>query len=185
MIITGNIPDCAKTEPDHYSRMVEERVIFKGHPSAATILGSVLLSVVLAIAIAAGLFFFWSRLPDSPLRYAALLLLLIPLFLFLSKWVALKFLTYEITTERIKVTRGILSRRTDELELYRVKDTSLIEPFLLRLFGAGNILAITGDAGTPALELRGLHQAKEVREQLRASVEECRTRKGARVMEME
>lgn len=165
--------------------MADERLIYRGNPSLVTILGTVVLNVFIVIAIAVGIGLMWQRLPAPPLRYAILAVLLIPLFILLIKWVALKFVTYEITSERIKVTRGILSKRTDELELYRVKDTSLIEPFSMRLFGAGNILVITSDAGTPQLELTGIAGAKEVRERLRESIEECRVRKGARVMEME
>ncbi len=150
----------------------------------ATIFGSLMLCLLIAIAITVGLFYGWERL-DSNLRLPALGLFLLPLLIFLFKWISLKFLTYEITTERIKVTKGILSRRTDELELYRVKDTSLIEPFMLRMFGVGNIQAITNDSGTPQLELKGIADAKNIREKLRESIEECRVRKGARVMEME
>ena len=165
--------------------MADEQIIYRGNPSVVTILGTLLLNAFLLIAIGVGIVLVWQHLHGSPVRYAAFALLLIPLVIFLIKWIALKFLTYEITSERIKITKGILSKRTDELELYRVKDTSLIEPLALRMFGAGNILVITSDAGTPQLELKGIPGAKDIREKLRESVEECRVRKGARVMEME
>ncbi|MDB6026015.1 MAG: hypothetical protein JWM68_2238 [Verrucomicrobiales bacterium] len=165
--------------------MAEERVVFRGHPSIATVFGSLFLSIVLLVAIAVGLSFFWNSLPTGNMRYAACALFLIPLLILLSKVVQLKLLLYEITSERIKVTHGLLTRRTDELELYRVKDTSLIEPFFYRLFSAANIFIATNDASTPKLELRGVKNAKDVREQLRQSVEECRMRKGAQVREME
>lgn len=141
--------------------------------------------VLLFVAIGLGLFFGWSKLPDSPIRFALLGLLLIPVIIVVSKVVLLKFLIYELTSERIKITRGILSRRTDELELYRVKDSSLVEPFLYRIFSVGNIVVLTNDATTPTIELKGIKNARDVREQLRQSVEECRVRKGAKVMEME
>lgn len=160
-------------------------MVFRGHPSIATVFGSLFLSIVLLVAIAVGLSFFWNSLPTGNMRYAACALFLIPLLILLSKVVQLKLLLYEITSERIKVTHGLLTRRTDELELYRVKDTSLIEPFFYRLFSAANIFIATNDASTPKLELRGVKNAKDVREQLRQSVEECRMRKGAQVREME
>ena len=165
--------------------MPEERVVFRGHPSIATVFGSVSVSVLLVAMIGAGLAFFWNSLPAGNVRYVAFALFLIPLVILLSKMIQLKLLLYEITSERIKVTHGLLTRRTDELELYRVKDTSLIEPFFYRLFSAANIFISTNDASTPKLELRGVKNAKEVREQLRQSVEECRMRKGAQVREME
>ncbi len=37
----------------------------------------------------------------------------------------------------------------NELELYRVKDIVLNEPFLLRLVGLSNIVLVTSDRSTP------------------------------------
>ena len=165
--------------------MADERTIFRGHPSVVTVFGTVTLSILLIAGITVGLVLIWNKLPPPPVRFAGVGLLLIPLIMLLVKWVRLKMLLYEITTERIRTTRGLLSRRTDELELYRVKDSVLVEPLLNRMFGAGNIVVATNDTSNPELSLNGIKGAKEVREQLRASVEECRVRKGARVMEME
>ncbi|KAF0178858.1 MAG: membrane protein [Limisphaerales bacterium] len=92
---------------------------------------------------------------------------------------------YEITTERIKVTTGLLNKHTDDLELYRVKDTVLEEPVLLRLAGAGNIVLTTSDTTTPTLVLEGITGAKEVREELRKHIEACRDRKRTRLTELE
>jgi uncharacterized membrane protein YdbT with pleckstrin-like domain len=165
--------------------MVEERTVFRGHPSAVTIFGSLFISIVLLIALGVGLGLYWNNMPSGNLRYALLALLLVPILILLVQVIKLRMLVYEITSERIRITHGLLTRRTDELELYRVKDTSLIEPFFYRLFSAANIFVATSDATTPQLELRGIKNGKEVREQLRQGVEECRTRKGAQVREME
>ncbi|MEO5802302.1 MAG: PH domain-containing protein [Verrucomicrobiota bacterium] len=165
--------------------MADERIIFRGNPSPVSILGSLVVSLILFLGGSIALVLFWNKISPGPLRQTIFWLPLIPLLFLASKWVALKFLSYEITTERIKMVKGILSKRTDELELYRVKDTSLIEPFLYRMFGVGNIFIITGDDTTPQLELKAIKNAKEIREQLRASVEECRTRKRAGIVELE
>ena len=45
------------------------------------------------------------------------------------QWLLIRCRVYEVTTERIRVTTGILTKRTEELELYRVKDITLIETF--------------------------------------------------------
>ncbi len=165
--------------------MADERTIFKGNPSPVAILGSLIFSALALGVIGIGLVYFRDRIPASNVRYAFYLLPLVPLAIFLAKWMGLKFVCYELTNERVKVIRGILSKRTDELELYRVKDTSLIEPFFFRLFSVGNIALTTNDASTPGLELRAIKNAKEVREQLRTSIEECRRRKRAGIMELE
>ena len=165
--------------------MADEQTLFKGNPSPVAILGSLIFSVLSFALICIGLIYWRDRIPSSNVRYIFYVLPLIPLVIFLGKLGFLKFLTYEITSERIKITKGLLSKRTDELELYRVKDTSLIEPFVYRMFSVGNISIISNDASTPALELRAVRNAKDVREQLRASIEECRTRKRAGIVELE
>ena len=165
--------------------MAEEQTVYRGHPSPVTVIGSLSFSLLLIIGLSVAVFFFWNALPPPPMRYGVFALFLIPLVILLSKWIQLRLLSYEITTERIRLTRGLFTRRTDELELYRVKDSALVEPFLYRVFGVGNIVVTTNDTTTPELDLTGIKRAKEVREQLRSSVEKCRVSKGARVMEME
>ena len=172
-------------ENGEFQRMSDERIIFKGNPSPVSIFGTLVLGGVLFVALSVGLVYFWKDLPQGIVRQIVFWLPLLPLLFLVGKWIGLSFISYEVTSERVKVIRGILSKRTDELELYRVKDTSLIEPFVFRLFSAGNISFVTADASTPALELSAIKNAKEVREQLRICIEECRTRKHAGIVELE
>ena len=165
--------------------MADERIIFTGNPSPVSVLGSLVLSMMGLVVIGGGLIYFHDRLPTTNARIVFYLLPLIPLGMFLAKLTLLKSLSYEITTERVKVIQGIFSKRTDELELYRVKDTSLVEPFVYRMFSVGNIVIVTNDASTPNVELRAVKNAKEVREQFRTSVEECRARKRTGIVELE
>ncbi len=92
---------------------------------------------------------------------------------------------YEITSERIRIKQGLLTRRTEETELYRVKDATLIEPFPLRMFGLGHIEISSNDENSHSIILRGLAHPQSVREALRQSIEACRERKRVRVTEVE
>ena len=112
-------------------------------------------------------------------------LMLIPAAYAGMRWWLVASRVYEITTERIKVTTGLVNKHTDDLELYRVKDTVLEEPALLRLAGAGNIVLTTNDATTPTLVLEAIKGAKELREELRKHIEDCRDRKRTRLTELE
>lgn len=165
--------------------MAEERIIFRGNPSSVSVLGSLVLNALGLLAICGGLVYFRDQLPNTNARIVWYLLPLIPLVIFIGKLIGLRFVAYEITSERVKVIRGIFSKRTDELELYRVKDTSLVEPFVYRLFSVGNIVIATNDVSTPAVELCAIRSANQVREQLRASIEECRLRKRTGIIEVE
>lgn len=165
--------------------MAEERVIFRGNPSRVSVLGSLVLSTLGLLVICGGLIYFRDHLPTANGRIVFYLLPLIPIVIFFAKLIGLKFVSYEITTERVKVIKGILSKRTNELELYRVKDTTLVEPFVYRLFSVGNIVMLTNDVTTPTVELRAVKHARDVREQLRTSIEECRLRKRTGIVEVE
>lgn len=111
--------------------------------------------------------------------------LVIPIFYAIWKWIELRSRHYEITTQRVKLRQGIFSKRTDELELYRVKDSTILEPFWQRLFGLGNIVITTNDTTTPSLTLEALPDAAATREKLRGAIEECRDRKRVRIAELE
>jgi uncharacterized membrane protein YdbT with pleckstrin-like domain len=111
--------------------------------------------------------------------------LVIPIFYALAKWIQLRSRHYELTTQRVRIRQGVFSKRTDELELYRVKDSTVFEPFWQRLFGLGNIIITTNDTSTPSLTLEALPNAADTREKLRAAIEECRDRKHVRIAELE
>lgn len=70
----------------------------------------------------------WSGTPSQVVNFGAFIIwgllffLVFPLFIILWKWLVVKNTKYEITTERLRTRHGVLSKKTDELELYRVKD---------------------------------------------------------------
>ena len=111
--------------------------------------------------------------------------LIVPLIYAIVKWIQLRSRHYELTTQRVRVREGVFSKRADELELYRVKDSTVFEPFWQRLFGVGSIVITTNDASTPSLTLEALPHASDTREKLRAAIEECRDRKRVRIAELE
>ena len=91
----------------------------------------------------------------------------------------------EVTTERITTTVGIFSRHKWDIELYRVKDTTLHQPFLLRLVSRANIRIISSDRSTPAITLPALPNAEWLRQQIRTNVERLRLKRGVREMDVE
>jgi uncharacterized membrane protein YdbT with pleckstrin-like domain len=109
----------------------------------------------------------------------------IPAILAVSKALTVRTTRIEVTTERITTTVGIFSRHKWDIELYRVKDTTLHEPFLLRLVRRANILIITSDRTSPTVALRALPDAEWLRQQIRANVERLRLKRGVREMDMD
>ena len=92
--------------------------------------------------------------------------------------------SYELNSERFIVRRGILTRYTDDLELYRVKDYTVVQPLLLRIFGYGNVVLHTSDQTSPTVIISGITEAEDVKEKIRNLVEKARDAKGVREMDV-
>jgi len=87
---------------------------------------------------------------------------------------------YEVTSERIRVSSGVFSKTMEETELYRVKDTTVDQPFALRIFALANLVVRASDSSHPRLVLHAIPEASDLREELRGCVEELRREKGVR-----
>ncbi len=111
-------------------------------------------------------------------------ILVIPIPWAIWRWIELRNEHIKVTSERIRLTKGIFTKRTDELELYRVRDSSFFQPFLYRLFDKGDVTLTTSDASSPSLTLRAVPADPELRNNLRRAIESCRDRKRARIAEL-
>jgi uncharacterized membrane protein YdbT with pleckstrin-like domain len=87
---------------------------------------------------------------------------------------------YQLTGQRLRESSGVLSRSTDELELYRVKDIVVKQPILHRLFGRGTIIMPTSDKSTPLIVLKSIGDPLRVADLIRQNVESCRVAKSVR-----
>jgi uncharacterized membrane protein YdbT with pleckstrin-like domain len=87
---------------------------------------------------------------------------------------------YEVSNQRLIVEYGILNKRTEEIELYRVQDLSVERSLFDRMFGVGNIVIHSGDATGGALVLFDIADVENVKDQIRAAsrVERQRHRVG-------
>ena len=96
-------------------------------------------------------------------------------------WLRVRSTRYKITTQRVEVTRGILSKDVDSILLWRVRDVRYRQTFGGRLLGLEDIvLSFLDDAEGDVLTLRGLPGARTLYDQLVASVDEsARSRRAA------
>jgi uncharacterized membrane protein YdbT with pleckstrin-like domain len=162
--------------------MSEETIIFRGSPSILTRFGALFISLLVLAGALTGFFLVTGH---SVGRYLLGGLAGIALVHMLIVILLVKATQYEVTSERVRLRRGIFTKRTDELELYRANDTSLIEPLAMRMFGLGTIEIRTMDTSHPKLYLEAIHGARNLREELRKAIEQCRDRKGVRVTEFD
>lgn len=156
----------------------EETVLWTGSPSQWTNFGTYVFALILIAGILAAYFL----TTGGPLILIALIL---PLGLIFARWLGTKLHRYEVTTERIRVTTGILSRRTTELELYRVRDYTVVEPLWLRLVGRGHLVIETSDRSNPRLTLHAVPHVNTLKDQVRKHTERLRLARGVRDIEID
>jgi uncharacterized membrane protein YdbT with pleckstrin-like domain len=156
--------------------MSEEVVLFRGSPSLMIKAGTFFVGILLIVGLIVGAIMATPWLAIGAVADT----------IYLASVAALiRTQVFEVTTQRVRWRRGIATKRTDEMELYRVMDVSLVEPLLLRMVGAGNIEITSADQTTPRLTLPAVKGAAELREKLRSAIEECRTRRGVQVTEFD
>ncbi len=85
---------------------------------------------------------------------------------------------YVVTTERVRIYRGLIGRTIDDIELVRLQDIDFTQNAGERMFGIGDIHLRGADPSTPEVTLRNVHQPEEVRELIRRAWLDARKRYG-------
>jgi hypothetical protein len=88
-----------------------------------------------------------------------------------------------LTTERLQIVRGLLSRSTEEIELTRVRDVSVEQSLAQRALGIGTITLIGTDATAPMVTLHDVEEPEQVKELIRQTVRDQRRRNRVRQVE--
>lgn len=104
-------------------------------------------------------------------------LLALPLLYAWWKWLQVRSVRLRITDQRLILTEGVLNKTTNETELYRVRDSTIEEPFLYRLFGLGHVNLYTTDEADARLQLRAYKKPHWLKDQIRNYSEACRQQK--------
>ena len=87
------------------------------------------------------------------------------------------FTRYSLTQEKLVIDTGFISRREDEIRLYRILDITLNRPLGQRIWGLGSIRLNTADKSSPEIEIKRIKNAKQVKEMLSDMVERERDEK--------
>ena len=103
--------------------------------------------------------------------------LILPLFAILFIHIHNNTIKYILTNERLRICGGLFIRRIVDLELYRVKDISIVLPFYLRFFNLGTLEVRTSDPTTPYVLIEAVTNITKLEEMLRYYVEKRRDEK--------
>ena len=109
--------------------------------------------------------------------------LVIPIPWAIWRWLEVRNTVFTLTDQRLGIRRGVFKRVTEDLELYRVRDTRLEQTFFERMFGLGEVVLFTSDASTPEIHLPWLRNAVDLREKIRRLSEARRDAKRVRTLE--
>jgi uncharacterized membrane protein YdbT with pleckstrin-like domain len=154
---------------------MDEETLWQGARSQITNLGVYSLALVALAAAAVGGFFMppvWA-LMAAPVLWIAWI------------WISTKAESFTLTTERLRIKKGVFNQTFDEVELYRVKDITLTRSMLQRMLGLGSVVMQTSDRGQENINISSVRQSEELREHLRQQVELIRDRKRVREVDFQ
>ena len=115
-----------------------ERSVLRLHPHWKTVLRPILL-VILVLAAVGALVYFRRHVPPAAFLGSGVLaiIVLIAVAIPVLRW---QTTTYELTTRRLRLRRGILSRTGRDFPLIRISDVSFTHGLIDRLLGCGQLI---------------------------------------------
>jgi hypothetical protein len=153
-------------EPTKMTGMEAEKTIHQSTPSQLVNLKHFLISGLLIAGIAI--------LAFEQGNAVILVLLLVPFGYAWWKWLLVTSSRFTLTDQRIIVSKGVFTKITNETELYRVRDTSVEEPFFYRIFGVGNVVVYSTDDAEGKHYFKAFRKPHWIKDQVRNYAEICR-----------
>jgi uncharacterized membrane protein YdbT with pleckstrin-like domain len=110
------------------------------------------------------------------ITYIVLAALVLCVVILLRYYMKSKAIHYTITTQRIKLERGLLSKVQESLELFRIDHFELRQPFGSRILGHAFLHLYSSDAELENFSIYGIPNLVALADQLR----DCQLRERAR-----
>lgn len=87
------------------------------------------------------------------------------------------FTKYSLTADRLFIETGFLTKREDEVRLYRIMDVSLTRSLFQRIFGLGTIRCCSADKTLKDFEIKNIKNSRDVKELLSDAIDKERLAK--------
>lgn len=150
-----------------------EKDVWQGRPSWRANYGSWAIWLVVTVTVL--ILTYKNTEPQSPWRSPAWLLVsAAAVALFVRQALVIYGESYRITSQRLFLYRGIVTRVTDQLELVRAEDVRLKQGLIDRLVDTGQIEVISSDATDEKIHLKSVADPHRVVEHLRRNVRGAR-----------
>lgn len=99
-------------------------------------------------------------------------------------WLGTYFHWYTLTTQRLEERSGILIKRVETLELYRITDLSASSTLIQTLFGCGRVIITSSDRSHPRLVINAVPKHIDLFNAVRDVAERCRIERRVRFYEI-
>lgn len=113
-----------------------------------------------------------------PLTALAVSVALLLSLILLYRFVYLRRMRYRIGAEQLVSEHGIIRRKVDYMELYRIVDFQEHQSLLQQLFGLKTVSIFSMDRNTPRLDLIGIRRNNDIVTLIRERVEYNKQKKG-------
>ena len=90
---------------------------------------------------------------------------------------------YRITDRNVDYELGLLSKRIETLQLWRIHDLDFRQSFMERILGIARIHLFTKDLTDPVLVLKGLPASREIFDRLKDAAELARQQRVVGIVE--
>lgn len=152
-----------------------EKDLFSGYPAMIYSVGQLVpFLVVAALAIIVG----WRLGTNLGILYTFLGFLIACAILWFRFYLKSRSIHYEITTQRVKLERGLLSTKQESLELFRIDHFEFLKPLGMRLLGQSELHLFSSDAEFENFYIYGVPDLEAIAETLRECQLRERTRRG-------
>jgi membrane protein YdbS with pleckstrin-like domain len=146
-----------------------EQIIFEGHPSWRSILGFYIKGILLVAVVVVVVVLAADTAPAAGAGIAALALVLV------IGWVKRLFTTYTITSHRLHIRRGIISRKEQQTQISRVQNVNTNQGPLERILQFGTVDFDTAAGGDYDFKFVGVSDPHEVVEAVHRAQRESDT----------
>ncbi len=96
----------------------------------------------------------------------------------------LSFTRYSMSEDRLFLDTGFLSRKEEEVLLYRVQDITLKRSLGQQILGVGTVIVKSSDKTIPVLELKNILNPRVVKELISRKVEDAKNKRRVRPTEL-
>lgn len=131
----------------------DEMIVLDLHPHWVRLVGPFVLAVLVLLLAVLGVFFAPNGVAQHPLQYLILIVAVGALFyLSIRPWLRWVTTRYVITTERVLLRHGVLTRTGHDIPLGRINDVGFQQTLFERLFGSGTLsIESAGERGQLSL----------------------------------